>query len=45
MIATQTIAMGASVSGGLAITSHNDGVLSTATFDHVSVIAGPVPSG
>jgi hypothetical protein len=34
----QTIAMGATAYVGLAVTSHNNGALSTTTFDHVQVI-------
>jgi glucose/arabinose dehydrogenase/fibronectin type 3 domain-containing protein/regulation of enolase protein 1 (concanavalin A-like superfamily) len=39
-----TIAMPATVFVGLAVTSHNDGVLATGTFDNVSVIAAPSDS-
>lgn len=35
-IGTSTIPMGSSVHIGLAVTSHNDGVLCTAVFDHVT---------
>jgi phosphatidylserine/phosphatidylglycerophosphate/cardiolipin synthase-like enzyme/regulation of enolase protein 1 (concanavalin A-like superfamily) len=56
-VGSQTIAMGATIQVGLALTSHLDGTLSTATFDNVSVGAiappppppppppGPLPSG
>ena len=42
---TVTISMASSVYIGLAVTSHNDGVLTTAVFDNVSTIgtAPPVP--
>jgi hypothetical protein len=42
-IGSDTIAMGATVYVGLAVTSHNDGVLATATIDNVSVTALPSP--
>ena len=43
-IGTATIAMGNSVYLGLAVTSHNDGVLCTAEFDNVSYsIPAPAP--
>ena len=34
---TMTISMGTTALAGLAVTAHNDGALSTATFDHVSI--------
>lgn len=40
---SQTIALGSPVLAGLAVSSRSDGVLSTATFDNVSIT--PVPSG
>jgi regulation of enolase protein 1 (concanavalin A-like superfamily) len=42
-IGTDTIAMGATVYVGFAVTSHNDGVLATATLDNVSLTALPSP--
>jgi regulation of enolase protein 1 (concanavalin A-like superfamily) len=36
-VGTQTITMGATIAVGLAVTSHRDGPLATATFDHVTV--------
>jgi uncharacterized protein YjdB/endoglucanase Acf2 len=41
--AATTISMASAVQVGLAITSHNDAVLSTATFDNVTVTTGSVP--
>ena len=38
---SQTIAMPTAVLAGMAVTSHNTGALSTATFDSVSVLLGP----
>jgi len=43
---TMTISMGTTALAGLAVTAHNDGALSTATFDHVSIQStapGPSP--
>jgi regulation of enolase protein 1 (concanavalin A-like superfamily) len=37
LVGSDTIAMGATVYAGLAVTSHNNGALATATFDNVSV--------
>ncbi|MCW1912303.1 putative Ig domain-containing protein [Luteolibacter sp. GHJ8] len=42
-VGTATIAMPASVSIGLAVSSHNNAVLGTATFDNVSITPYPVP--
>ncbi len=42
--ATQTLAMGASFQVGLALSSHADGTLNTATFDNVT-LTGWTPSG
>jgi subtilisin family serine protease/regulation of enolase protein 1 (concanavalin A-like superfamily) len=42
-VGTATLAVGASLQVGLAITSHNDGTLGTATFDNVSVTGGSTP--
>jgi hypothetical protein len=42
-IGSDTIAMGTTVYAGLVVTSHNDGVLATATVDNVSVTALPSP--
>jgi hypothetical protein len=36
-VGTDTIAMGSSVNVGLAVSSHVNGTLATATFDHVTV--------
>lgn len=36
LVGSQTITMGTSVYIGLAVTSHNDGILCTATFDNVT---------
>lgn len=44
-IATETISMSTSVYVGLAVTSHNDGVLCTATFDNVSLPANVAVTG
>jgi hypothetical protein len=35
-VGSQTISMGSSVFIGLAVTSHNDGILCTATFENVT---------
>ena len=44
VVGTDTIAMGSTIKVGLAVTSHIDGTLSTATFDNVSIgAAGPPP--
>ncbi|MES2476596.1 MAG: LamG-like jellyroll fold domain-containing protein [Verrucomicrobiota bacterium] len=40
---TATVTMGSSVSVGLAVTSHNNSQLNTATFDNVSVTPYPSP--
>ena len=37
-VASQTISMGTNVYIGLAVTSHNDGTLCTATFDNVNAV-------
>jgi hypothetical protein len=37
LVGSDTVVMGAGVYVGLPVTSHNDGVLSTATFTNVSV--------
>ena len=42
---SETIPMAANVFVGLPLTSHNDGLLCTATFDNVSVGAGTCPPG
>jgi beta-glucanase (GH16 family)/uncharacterized protein YjdB/chitodextrinase len=42
-IGTETIAMTSAVNVGLAVTSHNDAVLSTAVFDNVSITSGNIP--
>jgi regulation of enolase protein 1 (concanavalin A-like superfamily) len=42
-IGTETIAMGATVYVGFAVSSHNDGVLATAAVDNVSLTAVPSP--
>jgi regulation of enolase protein 1 (concanavalin A-like superfamily) len=42
-VGTVTISMASSVSAGLAVTSHNNSQLSTATFDNVSVTPFPSP--
>jgi regulation of enolase protein 1 (concanavalin A-like superfamily) len=42
-VGTVSISMAASVSAGLAVTSHNNSVLSTATFDNVALTAFPPP--
>jgi PKD repeat protein len=41
-VGTSTVAMGATVYAGLAVTAHNNGALSTATFDNVAVTPAPV---
>jgi endoglucanase Acf2/uncharacterized protein YjdB len=41
-VGTETIAMTSAINVGLAVTSHNDGILSTAVFDNVSVTSGNV---
>ena len=38
---SQTITMGSNVLTGLAVTSHNNGLLGTATFDHVTLSPSP----
>jgi hypothetical protein len=38
---SQTIAMPSSILAGMAVTSHNTGALSTATFDTVALVLGP----
>ncbi len=43
VIGTDTIAMSSTVYAGLVVTSHNDGVLATATLDNVSLTALPSP--
>jgi len=44
LVGSDTVAMGATVYAGLAVTSHNNGALATATFDNVSVTpAGTSP--
>jgi regulation of enolase protein 1 (concanavalin A-like superfamily) len=49
LVGSDTIAMGSSINVGLAITSHADGVVSTATFDNVSTssdaASGQLPTG
>jgi uncharacterized protein YjdB len=42
-IASETIGMGTNVYVGMAVTSHNDGVLCTGSFDNVTVSAGSIP--
>ena len=42
-VGTATITMPASVSIGLAVSSHNNAVLGTATFDNVSITPYPAP--
>ncbi len=42
-VASDTFQMGAAVDIGLAVSSHVNGVLATATFDSVTVTAGPAP--
>jgi regulation of enolase protein 1 (concanavalin A-like superfamily) len=42
-VGSDTIAMGATVFIGLAVTSHNNNVLTTAVFDNVSLAAGSSP--
>ena len=42
-VATATIAMSATINGGLAMTSHADPALGAATFDNVSAVALPSP--
>ena len=44
-IGTDTISMAASVYIGLAVASHNNTVLGTATFDNVSVVPGTIAAG
>jgi glucose/arabinose dehydrogenase/PKD repeat protein len=39
---TATVAMATATLGGMAVSSHNDGLLSTVLFDHVVGIVGPV---
>jgi regulation of enolase protein 1 (concanavalin A-like superfamily) len=43
VVGSDTIAMGATIQVGLAISSHVDGTLSTATFDNVSVSSSTPP--
>ncbi|GEM_PF-1291116 len=43
-VGSETISMAASVYVGLAVTSHNDGTLCTATLDNVSVGGGASPT-
>jgi subtilisin family serine protease/regulation of enolase protein 1 (concanavalin A-like superfamily) len=42
-VGVATLSLPASVYVGLAVTSHNDGTLCTATFDHVSLGGGTTP--
>src|SRR5262249_52087259 len=42
-VGSATINMASSVLVGLAVTSHNNGVLNTSTFNKVSVQSGPAP--
>ena len=42
-VGTATLTMGSSVSASLAVTSHNNSALGTATFDNVSVTPYPSP--
>jgi endoglucanase Acf2/uncharacterized protein YjdB len=42
-VGTETIALTSATQVGLAVTSHNDAVLNTATFDNVSVTTSNVP--
>ena len=44
LVGSQTIGMGQTVYVGLAVTSHNDGVLGQAVFDNVSVSGGSAPA-
>ncbi len=44
-VGSDTIAMSSSVLIGLAVTSHSDGTLARATFDHVSVQTSELPAG
>jgi hypothetical protein len=37
--ATQTVVMNATAQVGLAVTSHNNGIVNTATFDNLSIVA------
>ncbi len=41
---TTTVAMAADVQIGLAVTSHNDGVINTATVENVSITTAPPPN-
>jgi regulation of enolase protein 1 (concanavalin A-like superfamily) len=43
-VGSDTFAMGSSVSIGLAVSSHVNGVTTTATFDNVSVTSAPAPN-
>jgi regulation of enolase protein 1 (concanavalin A-like superfamily) len=43
-VGTATISMSATVKVGLAVTSHSNSVLSTATFDNVSIVSKKNPS-
>jgi len=45
LVGSATITMGANVFIGLAVTSHNDGVLSTAVFDNVTFVSAPQSGG
>jgi len=40
-VGSATITMASSVQLGLAVTSHNNGVTATATFDNVLVVSAP----
>ena len=45
LVGSDTIAMGASINVGLAVTSHDDGTVSTGTFDNVNTGSGSVGGG
>jgi hypothetical protein len=45
LVGSVTIALPATVQACLVVTSHRDGTLCTATFDHVTVIAAPAADG
>jgi regulation of enolase protein 1 (concanavalin A-like superfamily) len=45
LVGSATVTMNTALWVGLAVTSHNNGLLTTATFDNVSITAGGAPGG
>ena len=44
LLGSRTVAMGSTIYVGLAVTSHNDGVITQAVFEDVNVISSSLPS-